>query len=423
MLELTPNDAEKHSNLLLTLQYCQGISLEALFDAHAAYDRQHAVALRGPAIPKTHGPEQLRLGFVSADLGRHPVGNFVVKALENLRQHSVETFCYSDRIVKDDMTRRIQSAATLWRDVHGTSDEQLAMQIREDRVDILIDLAGHTAHNRLLVFARKPAPIQITWIGYEGTTGLSAMDYLIADRQLIPTGSERYYHEKLLFLPDGYLCYEPPDVAPPVGPLPLIKNGYPTFGSFNNLAKITPQVIDVWSKILRRLKTARLMLKYRGLGDPRVKQRFLDAFAAQGIELERLDLLPPSSYGDYLATYHQVDVALDPFPFTGGATTCEALWMAVPVITYPGETFANRHSLSHLANVGLTETTATNLDEYVELAIAWASDIPRLAALRASLRERMAASPLCDGTRFAAHFVSMLQNIWADDGVSAHPTN
>ena len=188
--------------------------------------------------------------------------------------------------------------------------------------------------------------------------------------------------------------------------------GYATFGSFNNLAKITPEVVAVWAEILRRAPAARLVLKYRGLGDPTVKRRYLDLFAAHGVEPQRLELLPSSSYAEYLATYHQVDVALDPFPFSGSATTCEALWMGVPVITCPGETFASRHSLSHLSSVGLTETIARDLDEYVELAVSLAGDLPRLAVLRAGLRERMAASPLCDGKRFARNLVSLLHDVW-----------
>jgi predicted O-linked N-acetylglucosamine transferase (SPINDLY family) len=263
-----------------------------------------------------------------------------------------------------------------------------------------------------LVFARKPAPIQITWIGYEGTTGLATMDYLLADRYVVPEGTEQYYREHVLRMPDGYLCYDPPAAAPPVGPPPSLAKGYTTFGSFNNLAKITPEVVAVWAKILRRAPTTRLVLKYRGLGDPTVKQRYLDLFAAHDVGPQRLELLPWTSYAEYLETYHEVDVALDPFPFSGSATTCDALWMGVPVVTCPGETFASRHSLSHLSNVGLTETIAHDLDEYVELAVVLAADLPRLSGLRAGLRQRMAASPLCDGKRFATHLESILRAVW-----------
>ncbi len=415
-LELKADYATAHSNLLYTLQYCTGVTPAALAEAHAEFDRQHAAHLYGAVArhEKIHDAhDRPRLGFVSPDLGRHPVGYFLVRVLENLRRGQQETICYSDRIVKDGLTHRLQAAATKWRDVIGMSDERLVEQIRADRIDILFDLAGHTAHNRLLVFARKPAPIQISWIGYEGTTGLAVMDYLLADHLMVPEGSERHYREKILRMPDGYLCYDPPETAPLVDPPPSSTNGFATFGSFNNLAKITPEVVAVWAKILLAAPTARLTMKYRGLGDQTVKKRFLDLFAAHGVGQERLDLLAWSSYSDYLATYHQVDLALDPFPFSGSTITCESLWMGVPVITCPGETFASRHSLSHLSNVGLTETIARDSDDYVELAVSLAGDQPRLAAMRSGLRERMAASPLCDGERFATNLMLLLHEAWA----------
>jgi predicted O-linked N-acetylglucosamine transferase (SPINDLY family) len=414
-MDLKPDFAGAHSNLLDTLHYRPGVTPAALAEAHAEYDRRHAAPLcdavahpgrrRGP-----HGP--LRVGIVSPDLGWHPVGYFLVRVLENLDRQRAETTCYSDRTIQDGLTHRLQAAAARWRDTIGLDDQRLAEQIQADRIDILFDLAGHTAHNRLLVFARKPAPIQISWIGYEGTTGLSAMDYLLADRLMIPPGSERHYREGVLHMPEGYLCYDPPETVPPVGPPPLLKEGSGTFGSFNNLTKITPEVVAVWARILCSAPSTRLILKYRGLGDPAVRRRFLDLFAAQGVGPQRLDLLPWSSYSDYLATYHRVDLALDPFPFSGSAITCESLWMGVPVITCPGETFASRHSLGHLSSVGLTETIARDANEYVELAVSLASDPARLSALRSSLRERMAASPLCDGERFAGHWMSVLREVW-----------
>jgi predicted O-linked N-acetylglucosamine transferase (SPINDLY family) len=414
-LELKPDYAGAHSNVLATLQYCAGVSPAALLEAHAEFDRRHAAPLGGTVVQHENvrdrhaGP---RLGFVSPDLGQHPVGYFLVRVLEHLNQAGQETICYSDRIIKDDLTLRLQAAATQWRDVIGMSDQRLAEQICSDSVDILFDLAGHTAHNRLLTFARKPAPIQVTWAGYAGTTGLKAMDYILADRYEIPPGAERHYQERVLRMPDGYVCYDPPATAPPVGPLPSLAKGYATFGCFNNTAKITPQVIEVWAKILRRLPGARLVLKYKGWNDCGVARRFAEMFAAHAIDPGRLELLGWSPHRELLAEYNRIDLALDPFPYNGGLATCEALWMGVPVITCPGETFASRHSLSHLSSVGLTETIAHDLDEYVELAVSLANDLPRLAALRAGLRERMAASPLCDGKRFATNLMSMLQDVW-----------
>jgi len=414
-LELKPDYVAAHSSLLATLSYRAGVTPRELAEAHAEFDRRHAAPLGGTFAPQEnvrdrYGP--LRLGFVSPDLRRHPVAYFLVRTLENLDQQRQPTICYSDHAFEDDWTRRFQAAATRWRNVSAMSDQRLAEQIRADRIDVLFDLAGHTAHNRLLMFARKPAPIQITWIGYEGTTGLAAMDYLLADRHVVPEGAECNYRERVLRMPDGYLCYDPPAAAPPVGPPPSLARGYATFGSFNNLAKITAEVVAVCAEILRRAPSARLLMKYRGLGDPNVKRRYLDLFAAQGVEPRRLELLPFGTYAEYLQTYQQVDLALDPFPFSGSATTCEALWMGVPVITCPGATFAGRHSLSHLSNIGLTDTIARDLGQYVELAVSLAADGPRLASLRAGLRQRMAASPLCDGKRFAANLTATLRKLW-----------
>jgi predicted O-linked N-acetylglucosamine transferase (SPINDLY family) len=296
--------------------------------------------------------------------------------------------------------------------VPGWSDDRLARQIRSDRIDILFDLAGHSAGNRLLVFARKPAPIEVTWAGYVGTTGLVAMDYILADRYEIPPQSEMYYRERVLRMPDGYMCYDPPGYAPPVSPLPALEKGYVTFAGFHNPAKITPQVVEVWARILRRLPQARLVLKYRCLDDAATAGRLADLFAGRGIDKDRLEFLGYSAHNETLDQYQRVDVALDTFPYNGGLTTCEALWMGVPVVTCPGETFASRHSLSHLSNVGPTETIAADLDEYVELAVTLAGDLPRLAALRAGLRARMASSPLCDGKRFAENFAEVLRGAW-----------
>ena len=413
-LELKPDFSGAHSNLLMTLQYCAGVTRAALAQAHAQYDLRHAAPLRGALGPPENVRDRQgrpRVGFISPDLGRHPVGYFLVQVLENLSPEKFETVCYSDRVAKDDVTGRLQSAAAQWRDVAGMSDQRLAEQVRADEIDILFDLAGHTARNRLLVFARKPAPIQITWAGYVGTTGLEAMDYILADRYEIPPEAEADYREKVLRMPDGYVCFAPPQHAPPVAPLPALKQGRVTFGCFNNPAKIGPRVIEVWARILHGLPQSRLVLKYRGMDAPSIAKELTAMFAGWGIAPERLEFLGLSPHVQTLAEYNRIDLALDPFPYNGGLTTLEALWMGVPVVTCPGETFAGRHSLTHLSNVGLTETIARDLDEYVALAVSLAGDLPRLAAMRAGLRERMAASPVCDGKRFADNLASLLNGV------------
>jgi protein O-GlcNAc transferase len=422
-MELKRDFAAAHSNMLFALQYRDGATPSALAAAHQEYDHLHAEPLRAAWRPHENARDRapsagwsrpLRFGFVSPDFGRHPVGFFLIRALENLDRGQCQSVCYSTRFLHDDLTARFHAAAALWRDVVGLNNDQLVQRIREDRIDVLFDMAGHTAGNRLLAFARKPAPIQITWLGYEGTTGLAAMDYILADRYTIPPGSESAYRERVLRMPEGYACFDPPTNAPEPGPLPAIANGYVRFGSFNNLAKITPRVVEVWSKLLDRVPRSRLVLKYRGLGERSVRERYQGMFTTLGLDPARLDLEPPSCYAEYLAACGGVDVALDTFPFGGGVTTCNALWMGVPVVTCPGETFAGRHCLSHLASVGLTETIARDLDEYVEIAASLAGDLPRLSALRAGLRARMAASPLCDGKRFAANLMRVLRDAWRE---------
>jgi predicted O-linked N-acetylglucosamine transferase (SPINDLY family) len=417
-VQIKPDLAKAHSNLLCARQYCPGVSLRELAEAHAAYDRQLAAPLR--STWKQHGnntdPERrLRLGFLSPDLNRHPVGYFLVRCLENLDREQGEALCYRNSPSGgDDLTARIRAATTAWRNVFYWSDEQLADQIRADRIDILFDLAGHTARNRLLVFARKPAPIQVTWAGYVGTTGLEAMDYILADRYQVPPEAEPYYCERVLRLPEGYVTYDPPAYAPPVSPLPALRKGHVTFGSFNNPVKIGPQVVEVWARVLRQLPQARLVLKYKGMDYPVLAGGLAEKFAGHGIGAGRVEFLGLSPHADLLDHYTHIDMALDPFPYNGGLTTLEALWMGVPVLTCPGETFAGRHSLTHLSNLGLTQTIARDLDAYIALAVSLAADLAGLAALRAGLRERMASSALCDGRRFAANLMQLLRGVWRE---------
>jgi protein O-GlcNAc transferase len=430
-LEIKPDFADAHSNLLFALQYRPGVSLAELAAAHAEFDRQQVgpACRAGQEAPaesedvkfaasstsyspfRQKGPTPVRVGFVSPDLCQHPVGFFSIRTLENLDRGKAEIYCYSDRLGKDTITARFQAVAATWRDVFGWSDERLAAQIRNDRIDVLFDLAGHTARNRMLTFARKPAPVQATWIGYVGTTGLRAMDYLLADRYVVPEEAERYYTEKVLRLPECYVCYDPPDDAPPVGPLPAARRGHVTFGSCNNPAKLNEPVFAAWAEILRRVEGSRLFLKYRGLTDPGFRVRCADHFAAQGISTERLIIEDWSAKAKLLAAHNRVDIALDPFPFSGGLTTCNALWMGLPVVTWPDETFASRHSLSFLSNIGATETIARTREDYIAIAAGLAADLPRLAALRESLRPRMACSPLCDGKRFARYWLDLVAKI------------
>jgi predicted O-linked N-acetylglucosamine transferase (SPINDLY family) len=412
-IELNPDDAQTHRNLVFSLQYREGTTAAELLQASTEFDRRHGLPLRSTWRPHTNSrdPERpLRLGFVSADFRRHPVGYFYLRPLEALAEEDCQVVCYATALANDDFAVRFRAAAHTWREVPGVPDEILAEQIRADEIDILFDTAGLAAGSRLQVVARKPAPIQIAW---GSPTGLSAMDYALVDRYLIPPGAESNYRETPLRMPDAYACYEPPTDAPAVAPLPALERGAVTFGSTNNVAKITPQVIGAWAHILTRLPTSRLMIRCgRAAGNSATRERLHAGFARHGIDAGRVKLVEYVPYHQRLNLYQEIDLGLDPFPFSGCTTTCEALWMGVPVVTLPGETYLSRQSLSPLGCLDLDGFAAGDAADYVERAVAWAHDLPRLAALRAGLRSRMETSTLCDGRRFARNMMRVLRDAW-----------
>jgi predicted O-linked N-acetylglucosamine transferase (SPINDLY family) len=294
------------------------------------------------------------------------------------------------------------------------SDDRAAETIQRDKIDILTDLAGHTANNRILLFARKPAPVQVSWIGYPATTGLSAMDYKIVDSYTDPPGmTEQYYTEKLLRMPESFLCYLPDKDSPEVGPLPALSSGHITFGSFNNFAKVTPEAMDVWAKILQALPGSRLVLKAKSLSGKGIREHIADTFMQRGIAAERLHMLGwEPSVGDHLGTYNRIDISLDTFPYNGTTTTCEALWMGVPVITLAGNTHASRVGVSLLINAGVSELIAKTCDEYLAIAVALATDTRRLQSMRERLRNMMRQSPLTDAKRFVNALETHYRMIW-----------
>ena len=416
-LALKPDFVVAHHNLVMSLQYDPAVTPAALLEAHREFDRRFAQPLIAGVAPHANLPDpdrRLRIGYVSSDFARHPVGHFLAPVLPNHDRGQIEIFAYSDRAVEDDMTRELRAACDHWRPIFGIGDEALAARVREDRIDILVDLSGHTADNRLLAFARKPAPVQATWAGYVGTTGLSAIDYLITDARETPPGSEGGYVEKLALLPDCYVCFVPPSYAPEVGPLPARARGYPTFGCFNNLAKINRSVIALWGELLRRIPEARLVLKTHQLSDPAMRRRYAELFSSAGIEAPRLSLLGKSQHRQLLAEYNNIDVALDPFPYSGGLTTLESLWMGVPVVTLGGDRFAARHSVSHLTAAGLPELIADGPESYLRITGELAADLPHLEALRSGLRARVAGSPLVDGVRFARNLEAAYRAMWRE---------
>jgi predicted O-linked N-acetylglucosamine transferase (SPINDLY family) len=396
------------------MHYTPGFDAEALYAEARRWASAHAEALReqrGYANDRSPN-RRLRIGYVSSDLRQHPVGFFFAPVFTHHDKQAFELICYAGVRHPDALTAQFRACADRWHEVTALTDEALAEQIRADRIDILVDLSGHTRGHRLLTFARKPAPVQVTAGGHYDTTGMTAIDYLISDRFHTPVGAERYFSETLIRLPHDYICYGPPDYAPAVAPPPLSREGQVTFGCFNNLAKVTPEVIALWAKILQALPGSRLRLQTRELGDAATCARYHALFKDQGVAASCIELQGHIPHRQLLAAYSEIDIALDPFPYSGGLTTCEALWMGVPVITLTGHCFAGRHSTSHLANVGLPELITTTPEAYVAVAIALAQDTDRLTTLRQDLRERLSTSPLCDAKGYTRALEAAYRGMW-----------
>lgn len=359
---------------------------------------------------------RLRIGYVSPDFVHHVVARFIEPVLAAHDRSAVEIYCYAEVKAPDDMTARFRQLADHWRDTVGMDDRTLAQTIRADGIDILIDLAGHTMGSRLQVFAARPAPIQMTWIGYPATTGLSQIGWRITDALADPPGmTEAHYTEKLLRLDGGFNCYQPPQDAPDITALPADSNGYVTFGSFNHAAKIRDDVLNLWAALLKRVPTSRLLLKHRGFNYAPIRAAYLEAWARRGVPESRVELVDyTSTFGGHLAAYNRIDIALDPFPYNGTTTTCEALWMGVPVVTLAGDTHRARVGASLLTRVGLPELIAGTADAYLATASRLAADQARLRELRSGLRLRIGASPLCDATQVTRELEAALRGLWRD---------
>ena len=415
-LESKP-DAANHNNLVYACNFLPDASPEEIWAEHRRWASLCAEPFRSAwrAHSNDFSPSRrLRIGYVSPDLVNHAVAFFIEPVLAAHNRDQFEVFAYSNALVPDAVTTRLRLLTAQWRDIARLSDEQVDALIRQDRIDILVDLAGHTARNRLLVFARRPAPIQVTWLGYPNTTGLAAMDYRITDAVSDPVGQTESWHtEKLLRLPENFSCYQPPASSPPVAPLPALASGHITFGCFNNFAKVTPRAIELWSGLLHAASGARLLLRSRGLTDPGTAVLVHEGFARHGIDAGRIELNGAIlSTADHLGLYGRVDIALDTFPYNGTTATCEALWMGVPVVTLAGRTHVSRVSTSLLTHLGSTEWIASTPAEYVAIGLRLASDPSRLAAIRQALRERMRQSPLCDAPRFTRNLEAAFRDVW-----------
>ena len=404
------------SNLLFALNYQEAASAADVFAQHLAWAARHGGTLpRVTTNPQPSDTERtLRVGYVSADLRSHSVAYFLEPLLEARDRAAIHVTCYSNSTGGGATTDRLRALSDAWRVIADKDDAEAEALIRADQIDILVDLSGHTRGNRLPLFARRVAPIQVSYLGYPNTTGLATMDYRLTDAWADPVGlTEGLYTEVLVRLDGGFLCYRPPNDSPPVAGPPVLATGYITFGSFNNLAKVNAALIARWAAILGHVPGSRLILKSRPLADPGIRDFILTLSARNGITPDRIEF---SGWADdtrsHLARYADVDIALDTFPYHGTTTTCEALWMGVPVITCGGQVHASRVGVSLLSAIGLADLVAPSMDSYVMTAINLAQDIPRLGNLRAELRPRMAAGAITDSARIARSVESAYRAMW-----------
>jgi predicted O-linked N-acetylglucosamine transferase (SPINDLY family) len=416
-LAVRPDFAEVHSNLLVALHYVDPDDCEPLFREHLAWAARHAdgIAPASPeSFPNDRDPQRrLRIGYVSPRLCAGPVAHNLLPLLQAHDHARVHVTCYATSGIEDAVTAEIRSHADAWREAWTLDEAALLGRVREDAIDILVDLSGHCPGHRLRLFARRAAPIQMTWLDYSNTTGLSVMDYFVGDPLQVPVGTPQRYTEEVVRLPDTRLCYRPPEPLPPVVPPPATRNGYVTFGCINRLSKLNPRLIAAWSEILKAVPGSRLLLKGSAYSSGEVRSTVERRFASVGIGADRLDLRAFSSEAEMMAEYGDIDVCLDPFPYNGSTTTCDALAMGVPVVTLAGTALVSRAGLMFLTACGMESWIAHDRAQYVRIARDSARDLERLAGLRQELRERFLASPVCDAPRFARAFEEIYRAAWA----------
>jgi hypothetical protein len=370
-----------------------------------------------PSAPQYRNvPEEsrrLRVGYVSPDFWKHPVSNFFEPVLEHHDRGEFDVYCYDTGRVDDDINRRLRTLADVWIDCAALSDDDLARRIGDDRIDILVDLSAHTKNNRLAVFARRPAPVQVSYLGYPTSTGMAAIDYRISDPVLDPDGAETFSVERVARLPHTYFCFRPPPELPAVGPLSALAAGYVTFGSFNNMTKLNAETIERWSAVLSAVPGSKLFVKTKSLEHVQMRKRLSEAFAGHGIAGSRLVLRGwEAETRHHLDHYNEVDIALDPAPYNGVTTTCEALLMGVPVVVLRGDTHLSRMGASLLRAAGLPQLIVETPKEYVEKCVSLADDLAALAALRSQLRERMQTSAVMDEAGFTRALEREYRTMW-----------
>lgn len=413
-LEINPKHMPAYSNLFFSMHYAPERSAEEILEFAKGWDKRFppSKTFAHPAPEKTMAARPVRIGLLSGGLCAHPVGQMIAVALEHT-DDSLEVYAYSTNQMHDHITERIVKCVDSWQTIGHLNDEQLADKIHQDGIDILIDLNGHGAGNRMKSVSTRPAPLIVKWVGgLVGSMGLSSFDYLISDCVETPAGVDHLYVEKLIRMPDDYICYLPSEAISPITMLPAVTNGYVTLGCFNNPAKINPVLLAEWAKLMHQLPNCRLLLKGAQYDSPEFCERIRGIMREHGISDERLILEGPSKHHELLKAYNRVDIALDPWPYSGGLTTCEAMLMGVPVVTLPGPTFAGRHSATHLVNAGMPELVVDTWDQYRQRVIELATDLPNLSVIRACLRRVLMESPVCDGPRFARHFTTAMRAIW-----------
>ncbi|MGD0389573.1 MAG: tetratricopeptide repeat protein, partial [Tepidisphaeraceae bacterium] len=412
-IRFKPDDATVHSNLVFTLQYHPGHDGGMIHDELRRWNRQHAEPLRKLIQPHTNdrNPDRrLRIGYVSQDFRDHVVGQNLLPLLRQHDHRQIEIFCYANVARVDALTEQFRRYADTWRNIVGLSDSQTVDLIRQDRIDILVDLALHTANKNLMVFARKPAPVQATFAGYPGSTGLDTIDYRLTDPYLDPPGlNDHFYSESSFRLPDSFWCYDPLVTELAVNPLPAQTDGHFTFGCLNNFCKVNEPVLRLWAQVLKTIPRSRFMML---CPEGSHRQALLDLLQREGISPDRIELVAGRPRLQYLEFYHRIDVGLDTFPYNGHTTSLDSFWMGVPVVTLVGQTVVGRAGLSQLTNLGLPELIAQTPEQYVQIAAALAGDLTRLAELRRTLRARMQASPLMDAPRFARNIEAAYRQMW-----------
>jgi protein O-GlcNAc transferase len=414
-IEINP-DPGNHSNVLLVSNYHPGYSPKDLFEAHKGWAALHETPLREnwPVHKNDRSPDRkLRVGYVSPDFRNHSVSFFLGPILEHHDHSQFEIYGYAHLAGTDMQTWRVRSLIDQWREISGLQPDEVARQILSDEIDILVEVAGHTANNALQVFARKPAPVQINMIGFPSTTGLSAIDYRITDALCDPPGrTDEFNTEELIRMPRIFWCYEPPDQHPDIGPLPAMETGTVTFVSTNNLTKITPDVQKMWASVLKEIPRSRLIIQTNATASMHTQKAITSVFARQDVSADRLIFRKATDMQTYLRLMERSDMALDPFPFNGGTTTCHSLWMGAPVITLAGDRHASRMGLSMMTAIGLPEFVAYTPQDYVRIAVEFANDLPRLQEIRAGMRDRLKSSPLLDAAGYTRELEAKFRTVW-----------